>query len=285
VSGFDPAWLDLREPADHAARAPDVLAAVVERFGGRGPLSVADLGAGSGSTLRALAPLLGRRQSWTLLDNDPALLAHAADRLAAWADAAERQGDLLRLWRAGAVIEVRAALCDLAREPLPPAAAAADLVTASALFDLVGEAWMQKFVAALAAAGRPLYAALSHEGVDVEPSHPFDDPAFAAFERHQATDKGFGPALGERAGAALLAAARQAGFQAVSGPSPWRLGPGESAALKLALIDGWAEAIAATPGVAPEALAEWLAFRRAAAVEGAVRVRHVDLLLVPPNAG
>ncbi|HEU4519792.1 MAG TPA: SAM-dependent methyltransferase, partial [Microvirga sp.] len=85
---FSPEWLDRREPVDHRSRNPDLLAALARRFAGRDRLAVVDLGCGAGSNLRALAPFLPERQSWRLVDHDPALLAAARERLAAWADGA-----------------------------------------------------------------------------------------------------------------------------------------------------------------------------------------------------
>ena len=52
MGGFSPEWLALREPADHAARNPQVLAAVGAHFAAKGSLTVVDLGCGAGSNLR-----------------------------------------------------------------------------------------------------------------------------------------------------------------------------------------------------------------------------------------
>ena len=87
MSGFSADWLALREPADHAARNGDVLAHVARHVAGRDHLSIIDLGCGAGSNLRGFAlSLPARRQSWTLIDYDAALLKAARERLIAWAD-------------------------------------------------------------------------------------------------------------------------------------------------------------------------------------------------------
>ena len=69
-----PDWLALREPADAAARVP----ALVDRLRPHlpdGPLTVRDLGCGTGSMGRWLAPLLaGPHQHWVLHDRDATLL-------------------------------------------------------------------------------------------------------------------------------------------------------------------------------------------------------------------
>ena len=77
MSGFSAEWLALREPADTAARAPQVTDAVATALAGRTPLRVADLGCGTGSNMRYLASRLPQPQVWRLLDHDAALLATA----------------------------------------------------------------------------------------------------------------------------------------------------------------------------------------------------------------
>jgi len=75
LSGFDPGWLALREPADARARDRGLAARLAAAFAGRESIRVTDLGCGTGANLRATAPLLPPRQPWTPVDHDPALLA------------------------------------------------------------------------------------------------------------------------------------------------------------------------------------------------------------------
>lgn len=280
MSGFDPAWLDLREPVDHRSLAGEPLEAVAAMFAGREQVAVADLACGSGSMLRALAPRLPACQRWTLIDHDPALLAHARARLAAWADGAEERDGRLLLRKGAARIDVATEQRDLVADPLPIGVDDCDLVTAAALFDLVGRDWLARFVGRLASAGRPLYATMIYDGRKLfEPRHPLDGAVVEAFNRHQRIDKGFGPALGPDAGATLAALGEAAGFASLSGPSPWLLGPGDADLVTL-LVEGVGRAAAGTADP-PDDLAGWLAGRVAAARTGGGEVGHVDLLLTP----
>ena len=280
MSGFDPAWLDLREAVDHRSLAAGPLERLAAKFGDA-PVSVVDLGAGSGSALRKLAPLLATVQSWTLIDSSAALLDHARSRLRDWADASDAEGDALKLRKDAATIEVRFSRADLAPAPLPPAAAAADLIVAVAFFDLAGDAWLTAFAERLTAARRTLYAPLIYDGAKrFQPPHDLDEAALAAFNAHQRSDKGLGPALGPEAGARLCELARRSGYGALEGRSPWRLGPADRA-LTTALVRGMASAASET-AEAPDGLAAWLAFREAS-VAGGGEVGHVDLLLEPPG--
>ena len=49
MNDFSAAWLDLREPADLAARAPELLERLSEWSGQHEHVTVADLGSGTGS--------------------------------------------------------------------------------------------------------------------------------------------------------------------------------------------------------------------------------------------
>ena len=81
MSGFSAQWLDLREPVDHRSRNVELGRRLARHFEGWRPITVVDLGCGTGSNLRATAPLLGPDQSWTLVDYDQALLDAAGERL------------------------------------------------------------------------------------------------------------------------------------------------------------------------------------------------------------
>ncbi|MGR3782213.1 MAG: class I SAM-dependent methyltransferase [Albimonas sp.] len=250
---FASSWLALREPADAAARDRGLLAALAAWVDGRS-LPVADLGCGTGSTLRAVTPY-ARSLDWTLVDNDPALLAEAARRTGA-----------------------RTRALDLAAAP-EAAVEGARLVTASALFDLVSAEWLARFVQALPP-DVAVYAGLSYDGRESwSPAPPHEAQALAAFHRHQIGDKGFGISLGPQAGASLAALLAQRGWKVRVADSAWRLGPGDGPLIR-ALAEGAAEAVAETGALAGRRLAEWRAARRAAT---AVEIGHLDLLALPPE--
>ena len=84
---FTADWLALREPVDHRSRAADLVAPVAEWWGSRPGQRVLDLGSGTGSNLRYLAPRLPGEQAWTLVDRDAALLEQATGEAVAVFDA------------------------------------------------------------------------------------------------------------------------------------------------------------------------------------------------------
>lgn len=283
MTGFSAAWLALREGADHRSRNPDLVRRLAGRFIDTPSIRVVDLGSGTGSNLRATAPLLGPNQEWTLVDYDPALLEEAARALTLWADEARAIGDSLVLIKDGKNIGVSFRIADLNHELESVLEKRPDLVTASALFDLISAEWMARFAKAVVASGASFYTVLTYDGRDeFSPSHAQDRAVIAAFGEHQTRDKGFGPAAGPKAAKALVEAFVAAGYSVETGDSPWVLTKADTALVQ-ELLKGLAGAVAETGKISPEALANWLAFHRDEALkEGSwMMTGHTDIMAHP----
>ncbi len=262
---FSADWLALREPIDHRSVSARLRERVAQHFAGRDGLRVVDLGCGSGSTLRGLAPFLGAHQHWTLVDWDEALLVHARAALTRWADEAAPQGETLSLVKHGKRIDVAFRQADLARNLASVLDPAPDLVTAAAFFDLVSREWIATFCSALAVRRLPLYTVLTYDGRETwSPPHACDAQMLEAFHAHQQSDKGFGRAAGPHAVAALAQALATNGYEVAREASPWIL-DGADASLITELAKGAAGAVAETGRVAAPAIADWLAARTPAA--------------------
>ncbi|WP_313197749.1 class I SAM-dependent methyltransferase [Rhizobium sp.] len=260
MSGFDKRWLDLREVADQAARDCDLRRQVIDHVvpAGEGAL-VVDLGAGTGSTFRALSPE-ALHWRWRLVDNDPLLLAEARNR----------HGQSARIEC------VEAQLSDPAIDLL----SGARLVTASALFDLVSEEFLVRLLAQVVQAEAGLYAALNYDGVcRWDTSHPMDEEVVAAFNAHQRQDKGFGPALGPTAAPVLRALLEEQGFKVAMEPSPWRLDRSH-AELQRQFVSGLATAAAETGLLAETDINDWRLARLERAENSGCLVGHWDIFAV-----
>jgi hypothetical protein len=278
MAGFSPEWLGLREPADHAARNPQVLGAVGAHFAGRSSLTVVDLGCGAGSNLRGSYAALPARQHWTLVDLDERLLAATRQTLSAWADEAREQGEELVLTKGDHLITVDTRQADLNTDLEWVLGWQPDLVTAAALFDLTSRRWLERFVAGLTSLRLPLYTVLTYDGREIwQPPHPADAPILAAFKHHQRGDKGFGPAAGPEATDVMAEAFRKSGFAVSIGDSAWRI-DARSGALAQVLAKGIAEAVLETGQVDPATVADWLA---AKTPEATALVGHHDLWARP----
>jgi hypothetical protein len=289
VSTFAAEWLALREPYDLAARNAGILEALVQAFVGRSNLRIVDLACGTGATLRAIAPHLPVPQHWRLVDNDLGLLARAATPLPTPPPQAGegRVGAPPPLAgeekKAASAPQVTAAVrpIDLVRDLEIVLEAPLDLITASALLDLVSLEWLDRLIIEAAVRQLPIYAALIYDGrVAFEPVGKFDAELLAAFNRHQRTDKGFGPALGAAAAARAVERLEHFGFAVAQGKSDWVLGPTDQA-IQEALLAGFAEV--GTITLAAADIAQWLEHRRGDVTAGRARLRigHVDIFARP----
>ena len=286
MSGFSIDWLSSREGADRDARDAELLQRVRQWLLDPAAPSavVVDLGAGTGSTLRALAEAdnavtseQDRSLHWRLVDQDAALLAEARRRHGL--ELGKNLNKNLEVYEQD--------LMNVETLPLGDAR----LVTASALFDLVSAEFVQRLLDEIARQNPQqlpaLYAALNYDGsTEWTPAHPLDETVLGAFNRDQQRDKGFGPALGPAAADFSRAHCEKAGYKVYSASSPWQLGGkgskgSKDSALVSALIEGIGKAVASDPAIEPAALQDWLQFRQANAATGTCRVGHVDLLALP----
>ncbi|MBC8048966.1 MAG: class I SAM-dependent methyltransferase, partial [Chitinophagales bacterium] len=194
---FSADWLALREPADMRARAASLLGKLGLAFADRDEITVADLGCGTGSTVRSVAAMLPNRQTWRLYDYDAGLLDAARARLTSWAQDAADDGDALVLTWYGKTLRVHFERINLVSDMHVVTDAAPDLITASALFDLVSPQWIESFTQTIAARRTAVYAALTYDGREEwTPPHEADAAMLVAFHAHQKTDKGFGVSAG-----------------------------------------------------------------------------------------
>jgi hypothetical protein len=261
-------WLRLREPADAEARSRE-LVEILRTHLADGPLEIHDLGGGTGSMARWLAPRLDGPQQWVLHDRDAELLELAT-------------GLPVPRARDGAVVTLATRTDDITRLHAGELASAS-LVTASALLDMFTDDEVDRFAAACADAGCPVLLTLSVVGrVQLRPAEPLDRRVMAAFNAHQARPSPGGRLLGPGAAAATSAALRGAGLEVVQRSSPWHLRV-DHAALLGAWFTGWTRAaLEQDPGLAAH-LVSYLQRRRAQLAAGSLSatVDHVDLLALP----
>jgi hypothetical protein len=284
-------WHAAREPLDAAARGDGLVAALAAwRPPGR-RLSVVDIGGDAGANLRYLARHLGGPQDWLLVDADEPRLAAAWDAMGNWAadhgglTADESERLVIRCPTFGC--SLRRLALDVARDLDSLPLAEADLVTGAALIGRVSEDWLGNLVARCLRAGAAVLFALNADGrIAWDPAHWLDGSMRQRVTRCQRLDQGFGPALGATAVGAASHALEAVGYTTVEAESDWQLGPGD-ADIQDALLDAWTSAALGVDPAAEATLRDWLAFRRAAIVDGASRLRvgHRDLFAWPRPRG
>ena len=264
-----PAWLRLREAADAAARASDLVEEIQPYLPTGDRALIHDLGCGTGSMVRWLAPRLTGPQHWVLYDRDADLLRQAAAAVPVWsAD-----------WDAVTIETRRRDITRLDRSDL----AGSDLITASALLDMMSADELERLVVTCARAGCPALITLSVIGrVELTPADPFDAQIADAFDAHQRRTTGGRQLLGPDAVGAAADGFARLGLDVVVRPSPWRLGP-DQAALTAEWFTGWVSAALEQRPELTGAAAGYAARRIAEAAAGrlGVTVHHVDLLAWP----
>lgn len=265
---FTPEWLALREEVDSHARATAPLdplrTHLAERGAGLGgrPIRITDLGCGTGSQGRWLAPRLAGPQNWMLHDLDPHLLNLAGAHMP-------------RVSADGSTVRARMCLRDLDRITTADLADT-DLVTGSALLDLLTRDQVLAIARAADEAGCAVLFTLTVTGrVDLYPAHPADASITDAFNDHQRRAGRLGP----DATAFTARTLRSLGRRVLTYPSPWRLLP-EHGDLIRAWLRGRLRAAGEQRGPIP---ADHLRHRMDQCERselGAV-VHHTDLLALP----
>lgn len=264
-----PSWLALREPADAAARAVDLVELARPHLDSAQRLEIHDLGCGTGAMARWLAPRLAGPQHWVLYDRDADLLAVARECLPPAA-------------AGGGAVTAEVRRSDITRLG-PDFLVGASLVTASSLLDLLTVPELARVVAACVAAECPVLIGLSVVGqVTLAPGDPLDRVVARAFNAHQRRTTDRGRLLGPAAVAAADGEFKRHGWHVHRRRSPWRLG-GADTTLVTEWFTGW---VAAAREQRPElagVLWEYADRRLAEAGAGQLRVTvgHEDLLALP----
>ncbi|MFB2600339.1 SAM-dependent methyltransferase [Herbiconiux sp. P17] len=220
-------WLALREEEDSRARSRELAVAAAGAVGA-GTTVVHDLGSGTGSMMRWLAPFLPGPQTWVLHDWNPALTARAV----AGAAPVDREGRPVTIRSCGGE------LADLGSDDLD----GASLVTASALLDVLTSEEVRAVVEACVVVGCPVLLSLSVTGeVRLDPADPRDDVVKAAFNAHQRRLANERRLLGPEGAAVARDLFLQAGWSVRTQHTFWRLS-GRDPQLLERWFDGWVEA-------------------------------------------
>lgn len=275
MTRVSPEWLARREPADAAARSAELVEELRARLAGDRPVVVHDLGCGSGSMGRWLAPLLPGPQHWVLYDHDDELLERAEAAMAGMTG----------------VATVRTRRCDVTRL-VADDLAGASVITASALLDMLTQDELDRMVAACVGAGCPALLTISVIGlVELDPFDPLDPLIGDAFNAHQRRTAGVRTLLGPDAVDVAIDAFTQRGATVLVRSTPWRIGSDHSE-LVAEWFDGWIGAAAEQRPKLTDAIGPYAQRRRAQLAAGrlAVVVHHRDLIAIPeppligPNA-
>ena len=221
----------LKETVDRRAKNSDVSDALSGWFEGRASLDVLDLHAGTGATVRALAPILAQDQAWTLYARDAAEEALARDHLTRWAPAARPTEDGLFIERQGLKISVRFKHHDVVAAGGALAEPPPSLVVIDEDLMRYPAAVIRKLVAILADRRSVMHARLVYDGrLKLQPHHAADGAFTAALHRQLMRDTGHGEAMGPQAANELSEQLRLSEYSVIEGASHLHSAGGGSAA-------------------------------------------------------
>ncbi|WP_431812800.1 hypothetical protein [Kocuria sp. cx-455] len=267
-------WLEARVPFDDAARQQSLplldraaQALLAADPTGRTPLTVVDLGAGTGKSAawfrRHLSPRLpGRSINWLLVDAHEPSLEIATQHLTDADTVVTPLSDL------------PAALDNhLPERPAPGTL----MLTCSAVLDVLTQDDVEAILTTLTTHhGVGLFLLSITADWHLEPADPRDPELAQAFADHQRRDG----KLGAEGGEAMLRTARERGIHTTHGNSAWQLNaPRDTEFTRRFLTERVAAAVEASPELEVEAR-DWLETRnRQAADHLNVTVDHCDVLV------
>jgi hypothetical protein len=264
-----PSWLELREAADGAARARELVYQLRRRVSVDVRWLIHDLASGTGAMGRWLAPLLPGPQRWVLHDRDADLLELAIS------NAPNRSAD-------GAEVAIETRVSDIT-QLRPDDLAGATLITASALLDLLTWDELRRLIQSCAGARCAALFALSVSGrVQLLPGDPLDTRIAAAFDSHQRRTTPRGRLLGPDAAEVAVAGFRRLGAEVALRPSPWRLGESDRD-LAVEWLTGWVDAACEQEPALTDDAEVYRRRRLGELVAGdlSIAVGHLDLLVLP----
>jgi hypothetical protein len=269
VSSFNADWLAQREPVDDVSRPQALIQKIVDALPQQEPLDILDVATGTGANVRYLMDRLPGSQRWLLVDNDEGLLEQLPDLMKTWGATREYEvfespnGVSMRGPKGTRLLETRRTNIFTLDPSIFTGRA---LVTTSALLDLVSDDWLRIFIPRCREANATVLFALSYDGrIKCEPMESEDFTIRDLVNRHQRTDKGFGPSLGPEAVRIAEGYLQRLGYRVRREASDWRISP-TMVHLQKEILAGWAEAaVAASPA-------------QASMVEGwhGRRLEHVD---------
>jgi hypothetical protein len=277
-------WLALREAADWTARSDRLVQRLREALASSETVRGLDLCTGTGSNLRYLMDRLPQKQRWLVVDTDGSLLDEVPMRLQMWAGA--RNLSVRTDWRVSH-IRGRSFDCDIETRQMdldrlhPEIFDGRNLVTASALLDLVSESWLRLLASRCRTVGASALFSITYDGRwSCDPAEPEDDVVRELMNLHQKTDKGLGGlAAGPDAGIIAARVFREAGFCVECASSDWQIEPSQQPFQRM-LIEGWAHAAGETAPSRANVVGDWLQRRLGHLEAGRSRiiVHHADVV-------
>ncbi|RMG58055.1 MAG: class I SAM-dependent methyltransferase [Bacteroidetes bacterium] len=289
---YEPDWLEVRYPYDEAARHAGVEAAARAWLARQTPpWQLVDVGAGHGANFRYYLDRLEGAQDWTLVEQDPALVAAARNRILALAAArswaVEENDGTLALAGGPHPVRVRLVTGSLLELGRWVNLRQTQLVLANAVFDLFTPAQFESFAAELARSQTALFMTLNYTGMDYAPPSRADRLVTGLYEAHMNRPRASGRGMGKYGPEQMAAILQSQGFHLTEGESIWQVPPGHQVMQRF-LLGFMGEAIPELP-LSPRlrgVFADWLSEKRTQSANDQLKIRvmHMDTLALPHSS-
>jgi len=282
LTDFSKNWLELREPLDRKFRSNELIKTLNLVLPNR-PIHVIDLGTGTGSNLRYLCKELKGNQIWQLIDNDGNLLKTIPAYTNEWAIKnkllVKKLGNELLI--KGQNIECHAYiqqknLSDLTDIMIPEKA----LVSCSALLDLVSKNWLITLAKKCMYIKATILFTLNYDGhIKFRPREDDDELVRSLINKHQLKNKGFGNAMGPKAGHMAIQVFSEIGYNIRSQCSNWKIKSNNNE-LQAMLLDMWLDAATEVSPEQKNRLRNWRKKRQHHIIsrDSELEIGHTDIL-------
>ncbi len=226
-NNFDIDWLAERYPFDVEARNKTIEQAAVDYLKTDEPVTIVDVGAGTGSNCLYFLDKLQQDQSWIFIEKDKALAPALINRLTEYAsfhkyDWSLKDGvyEMLTPFKK---VSFKIISDNFSKIDQLVDLSEIDLVVANAVFDLLSKVQISQFLDQLTQNKVACLFTLHYTGMRFVPEDPFDQAYIDLYDSHMMRQQSFGQALGKMAAAHLVQTFETANYNLQTGDSAWNI--------------------------------------------------------------
>ncbi len=266
-TNFTIQWLLKRFAYDSIARNKQVEQSCLDYFKHNKDISILDIGSGTGASCIYFMEKITANQVWTLVELNPELAKASAERIAAYAVEngyiVQQGAQQLFLQKKQKFVTVHIRQESFLQMDSRLDWGSIDLLTATAVFDLLSKELFAKFIEPIITYRIPLLGTINYERMSFLPTDSLSEKYADLYTQHMVRPQAFGHAMGGNCIREITSLFRQNGLSFVSGESNWRIPP-EDATMRHYLLDYMADAIPELLQTTDElaTFTEWLANKR-----------------------
>lgn len=224
-TNFTIQWLKDRFPYDSVARNKRVEQSCLDYYRDRKNISLLDIGSGTGASCIYFMEKWSASQIWTLVELNPALAAASIERIEDYAAqngyVTQRGAQQLFLQKEQKFVTVNVLQKSFLELDDFIDWGSIDLVTATAVFDLLSKEMFADFIQPLIAHKIPLLATINYERMIITPDDYKSDLFSELYTAHMKRPQTFGVSMGGDSAYEMYQVFRNNGLSYKAGQSHW----------------------------------------------------------------